>query len=173
MPHYETTSSVHNYNWHCVPYHETYTVVRSTSCSSTNFVFFSITDWRKREALKWPQRMGITMGVARGIQYLHTGGIVGNDIKIDTILLDESLTARISSYNITIPSKVKRHNDASWHCINSRIKLTQLLAFHRWAWKALCTDQTSRTQKAAAKIQKRKTYIGWELFLLRSSPVDL
>lgn len=63
-------------------------------------------DWRKREVLKWPQRMSITMGVARGVQYLHTGGVLGNDIKIDNILLDESLTAKISSYNINIPSKV-------------------------------------------------------------------
>ncbi|KAK6139302.1 hypothetical protein DH2020_026961 [Rehmannia glutinosa] len=63
-------------------------------------------DWRNREVLKWPQRMGITMGIARGIQYLHTGGILGNDLKIDNILLDESLTAKISSYNINLPSKV-------------------------------------------------------------------
>lgn len=74
--------------------------------------------------------MGITMGVARGIQYLHTGGIVGNDIKIDTILLDESLTARISSYNITIPSKVKRQNDAS--CIMYKLKnQTKTSCFHQ------------------------------------------
>lgn len=66
-----------------------------------------MTDWRKREVLKWPQRMAITMGIARGIQYLHTGGVLGNDLKIDNILLDESLTAKISSYNINLPSKVK------------------------------------------------------------------
>ncbi|KAL6983531.1 hypothetical protein U1Q18_016917 [Sarracenia purpurea var. burkii] len=68
-----------------------------------------LTDWRKREYLKWPQRMGITIGIARGIQFLHTGivpGVFGNDLKIDNILLDDSLTARISSYNIPLPSKV-------------------------------------------------------------------
>lgn len=63
-------------------------------------------DWRKREVLKWPQRMAITMGIARGIQYLHTGGVQGNDLKIENILLDESLTPKISSYKITFPSKV-------------------------------------------------------------------
>ncbi|XP_022877491.1 probable LRR receptor-like serine/threonine-protein kinase At1g14390 [Olea europaea var. sylvestris] len=68
-----------------------------------------LTDWRKREVLKWPQRMGIAMGVARGIQYLHTGGVLGNDLKIEMILLDESLTAKISSYNISLPSKVISH----------------------------------------------------------------
>ncbi|KAK3022894.1 hypothetical protein RJ639_046438 [Escallonia herrerae] len=67
-----------------------------------------LTDWKTREVLKWPQRMAITMGIARGIQFLHTGtatGVYGNDLKIENILLDASLTAKISSYNITLSSK--------------------------------------------------------------------
>ena len=53
--------------------------------------------------------MAITIGAARGIQFLHTGiapGIYGNDLKIDNILLDETLTAKISNYNIPLPLKV-------------------------------------------------------------------
>ncbi|XP_073059299.1 probable LRR receptor-like serine/threonine-protein kinase At1g14390 [Primulina eburnea] len=65
-----------------------------------------ISDWRKRDVMKWPERMALTLGIARGIQYLHTGDIHGNDLKIDNILLDETLTAKISSYNINLPSKV-------------------------------------------------------------------
>ncbi|KAG5604174.1 hypothetical protein H5410_025666 [Solanum commersonii] len=65
-----------------------------------------LSEWRKRDVLKWPQRMGITMGIAKGIQYLHTGGVTGNDIKLENVLLDETLTARISSYNISLPPKV-------------------------------------------------------------------
>ncbi|CAL5418253.1 unnamed protein product [Camellia sinensis] len=68
-----------------------------------------LTDWIKREYLKWPQRMGIAVGIARGIQFLHSGitpGIYGNDLKIENILLDKTLTAKISSYNISLPSKV-------------------------------------------------------------------
>ncbi|KAJ9563754.1 hypothetical protein OSB04_008914 [Centaurea solstitialis] len=67
-----------------------------------------LTDWRKKDILKWPHRMGITMGIARGIQFLHTGtqhGIFGNDLKIETVMLDDNLTAKISSYNISLPSK--------------------------------------------------------------------
>lgn len=66
-------------------------------------------DWRKKEALKWPQRMAITIGVARGVQFLHTGvapGIVGNNLKMENVLLDDSLSAKISSYNIPLPYKV-------------------------------------------------------------------
>lgn len=67
-------------------------------------------DSRKKEALKWPQRMAITIGVSRGVQFLHTGiapGIVGNNLKMENVLLDDSLSAKISSYNIPLPSKVK------------------------------------------------------------------
>lgn len=62
--------------------------------------------------LNWPQRMAITIGVARGVQFLHTGitpGIFGNKLKIDNILLDDSLTAKISNYTIPLPFKVRKY----------------------------------------------------------------
>lgn len=65
-----------------------------------------LADWRKKEVLKWPQRMGIAMSVAKGIQFLHTAGIIGNNLKIESILLDETLTPKISGYNMALPSKV-------------------------------------------------------------------
>ncbi|KAJ1423604.1 Protein kinase domain [Sesbania bispinosa] len=67
-----------------------------------------LTDRRKKEMLKWPQRMAISTGIARGIQFLHTGvnpGIFGNNIKIENILLDNSLNAKITGYSIPLPSK--------------------------------------------------------------------
>ncbi|KAG2702285.1 hypothetical protein I3760_06G082600 [Carya illinoinensis] len=72
-----------------------------------------LNDWRKKEMLKWPQRMAITIGVARGVQFLHTGiapGIFGNKLKIENVLLDKSLAAKISSYNIPLLSKVDTEN---------------------------------------------------------------
>ncbi|ESQ33045.1 hypothetical protein EUTSA_v10003702mg [Eutrema salsugineum] len=68
-----------------------------------------LTDCRKKEVLKWPQRMAIAIGVARGIQFLHMGvapGIFGNNLEIENILLDETLTVKISGYTIPLPSKV-------------------------------------------------------------------
>ncbi|CAL5418247.1 unnamed protein product [Camellia sinensis] len=68
-----------------------------------------LTYWIKREYLKWPQRRRITVGIARGIQFLHSGitpGMYGNDLKIENTLLDKTLTAKISSYNISLPSKI-------------------------------------------------------------------
>lgn len=64
-----------------------------------------LTDWRKREMLKWPQRVSAVIGVARGIQFLHTvtvPGIFGNDLQIENILLDQTLTAKISNYNLPV-----------------------------------------------------------------------
>ncbi|XP_071736485.1 probable LRR receptor-like serine/threonine-protein kinase At1g14390 isoform X2 [Rutidosis leptorrhynchoides] len=77
-----------------------------------------LTDWKKKDFLKWPHRMGITMGIARGIQFLHTGtqhGIFGNDLKIETVLLDDNLTAKISSYNISLPSKTGSESPLNSH----------------------------------------------------------
>ncbi|KAG0498118.1 hypothetical protein HPP92_002809 [Vanilla planifolia] len=59
-----------------------------------------LTEWRKREMLKWPQRISAVIGVARGIQFLHTcvsPAIADIDINIDNIFLDEILTAKVSS----------------------------------------------------------------------------
>jgi len=53
--------------------------------------------------------MAIAIGVARGIQFLHMGvapGIFGNNLKIENIMLDETLTVKISGYTIPLPSKV-------------------------------------------------------------------
>ncbi|BAT74560.1 hypothetical protein VIGAN_01225500 [Vigna angularis var. angularis] len=72
-----------------------------------------LADGRKREMLKWPQRMAMSIGIARGVQFLHTGvapGIYGNNLKIENILLDDSLNAKVSRYSIPLPSK-SAHNE--------------------------------------------------------------
>uniref|UniRef100_A0A1D1Y4H4 non-specific serine/threonine protein kinase n=2 Tax=Anthurium amnicola TaxID=1678845 RepID=A0A1D1Y4H4_9ARAE len=71
-----------------------------------------LTEWRKREMLKWPQRVAAAIGVARGIQFLHTvtaPGISGNDLNIENILLDQTLTAKISNYNLPMLPKNKNN----------------------------------------------------------------
>jgi len=70
-------------------------------------------DWRRKDRLKWPQRMTISMGIARGVHFLHTAvapGISGNDLKIEHILLDETLTPKVGNYRIPLPYKVKGAN---------------------------------------------------------------
>ncbi|KAK9170170.1 hypothetical protein Syun_002310 [Stephania yunnanensis] len=57
------------------------------------------------QALSWAQRIAAAIGVAKGIQYLHTGivpGLFSNNLKITDILLDQNLVAKISSYNLPL-----------------------------------------------------------------------
>ncbi|XVE53272.1 hypothetical protein DITRI_Ditri02bG0191300 [Diplodiscus trichospermus] len=118
LQHMEVLSKLRHRHLVSVLGHSIVTYQDHPNTASTVFVVFEhisngslrdyLTDWRKKEILKWPQRMAITIGAARGIQFLHTGiapGIYGNDLKIDNVLLDETLTAKISNYNIPLPLK--------------------------------------------------------------------
>ncbi|KAE8667623.1 putative LRR receptor-like serine/threonine-protein kinase [Hibiscus syriacus] len=118
MQHMEVLSKLRHRHLVSVLGHCIVTYQDHPNIASTVFVVFEhvsngtirdyLTDWRKKEILKWPQRMAITIGAARGVQFLHTGispAIYGNDLKIDNILLDETLTAKISDYNIPLPLK--------------------------------------------------------------------
>ncbi|XWS69744.1 hypothetical protein CRYUN_Cryun04dG0205600 [Craigia yunnanensis] len=118
MQHMEVLSKLRHRHLVSVLGHCIVTYRDHPNTGSTIFVVFEhisngslrdyLTDKRKKEILKWPQRMAITIGAARGIQFLHTGiapGIYGNDLKIDNILLDETLTAKISNYNIPLSIK--------------------------------------------------------------------
>lgn len=82
------------------------------------YFFFHLTlaEWRKREMLKWPQRVTAVIGIAKGLQFLHTVivlGLSGNDLKIENILLDETLTAKISNYNLPLLPKNKNKKVSS------------------------------------------------------------
>lgn len=60
---------------------------------------------RGRQSLTWSQRIGATIGVAKGIQFLHTGivpGLYSNNLKITDILVDQNLVAKISSYSLPL-----------------------------------------------------------------------
>ncbi|XP_042476659.1 probable inactive leucine-rich repeat receptor-like protein kinase At3g03770 [Macadamia integrifolia] len=55
------------------------------------------------QRLTWTQRIGAAIGIAKGIQFLHTGivpGVFSNNLKITDVLLDQNLVAKISSYNL-------------------------------------------------------------------------
>ncbi|XP_047338459.1 probable inactive leucine-rich repeat receptor-like protein kinase At3g03770 isoform X2 [Impatiens glandulifera] len=57
--------------------------------------------------LTWSQRIAAVTGVAKGIQFLHTGivpGVFTNNLKITDILMDQNLVAKISGYNLALLS---------------------------------------------------------------------
>ncbi|KAJ1259713.1 hypothetical protein BS78_10G176800 [Paspalum vaginatum] len=74
-----------------------------SECVTNGSLRSHLTEWRKREMLKWPQRVSAAIGVARGIQFLHNmtaPGIVRNDLNIENILLDKTLTSKINDFNL-------------------------------------------------------------------------
>ncbi|XXG73960.1 hypothetical protein AAC387_Pa07g2802 [Persea americana] len=63
------------------------------------------------QTLSWTQRIAAAIGVAKGIQFLHTGivpGVLANNLKTTSILLDQNLVAKISSYNLPILEEIMR-----------------------------------------------------------------
>ncbi|XP_059646477.1 probable inactive leucine-rich repeat receptor-like protein kinase At3g03770 [Cornus florida] len=64
-----------------------------------------ISERHPRQKLTWTQRIAAAIGIAKGIQFLHTGivpGVFSNNLKITDVLLDQNLVAKISSYNLPL-----------------------------------------------------------------------
>ncbi|KAB2058631.1 hypothetical protein ES319_A11G246500v1 [Gossypium barbadense] len=64
---------------------------------------------RDRCSLTWAQRISSAIGIAKGIQFLHTGivpGVYSNHLKITDILMDQNLVAKISSYNLPLLAEI-------------------------------------------------------------------
>ncbi|PSS01679.1 Inactive leucine-rich repeat receptor-like protein kinase [Actinidia chinensis var. chinensis] len=62
-----------------------------------------LSERRGRRTLTWAQRISAAIGVAKGIQFLHTGivpSIFSNNLKITDVVLDQNFVAKISSYNL-------------------------------------------------------------------------
>ncbi|XP_051131751.1 probable inactive leucine-rich repeat receptor-like protein kinase At3g03770 [Andrographis paniculata] len=117
MPHIEMTSKLRHHHLasalgHCFEYN------LEDSCASRVFLVFEyvqngtlrswISERRARTRLTWAQRIAAATGVAKGIQFLHTGivpGLFRNNLKITDVLVDQNLVAKISSYNLPLLSE--------------------------------------------------------------------
>nr|ACG29217.1 ATP binding protein [Zea mays] len=81
-----------------------------SECVTNGSLRSHLTEWRKREMLKWPQRVCAAIGIARGVQFLHNltaPGFVQNNLNIEHILLDKTLTSKISNFSLPMISTSK------------------------------------------------------------------
>ncbi|KAL0464218.1 UNVERIFIED_CONTAM: putative inactive leucine-rich repeat receptor-like protein kinase [Sesamum latifolium] len=70
-----------------------------------------VSDGQPGQKFTWKQRIGAAVGVARGIQFLHTGivpGVYSNRLKITDVLLDHDLHVKISKYNLPLLAETRR-----------------------------------------------------------------
>ena len=87
----------------------------SSIWNSRRFILLSLLDFKTfffffagghaRQKIHWTHRIAAAIGVAKGIQFLHTGivpGVYSNNLKITDVLLDQNLVAKISSYNLPL-----------------------------------------------------------------------
>lgn len=71
-----------------------------------------ISDGQPGHKFTWTQRIAAGIGVARGIQFLHTGivpGVYSNHLKITDILLDHDLHVKINKYNLPVLTEIAPH----------------------------------------------------------------
>lgn len=64
-----------------------------------------LSDTSPERALKWSDRLGVLIGVAKAVHFLHTGVIppcYNNCLKTNNILLDEHQIAKLSDYGMSI-----------------------------------------------------------------------
>ncbi|XP_010676345.2 probable inactive leucine-rich repeat receptor-like protein kinase At3g03770 [Beta vulgaris subsp. vulgaris] len=114
MPHIELISKLRHHHLvssigHCFEYY-----LEDSSVSRLFLVFEyvpngTLRSWisagRARRKLTWSQRIAASIGIAKGIQFLHAGmtpGIFSNNLRITDILIDQNMAAKISSYNLPL-----------------------------------------------------------------------
>ncbi|KAF7819251.1 putative inactive leucine-rich repeat receptor-like protein kinase [Senna tora] len=66
-------------------------------------------DGHSRKSLNWTQRIEAAIGIAKGIQFLHSGivpAVYSNNLKTTDVLLDRNLVAKICSYNLPLLANI-------------------------------------------------------------------
>ncbi|XP_020251894.1 probable inactive leucine-rich repeat receptor-like protein kinase At3g03770 [Asparagus officinalis] len=72
-----------------------------------------LSDYSSQKVLKWSDRLGVLIGIAKAVHFLHTGiipGFFNNRLRTNNILVDEHCIAKVSDYGLSIISEeIYRH----------------------------------------------------------------
>jgi serine/threonine protein kinase len=71
----------------------------------------------RKQVLKWPLRYQITIQTAKGLAFLHGGGILHGDVKSPNILLDEKWNVKICDFGFSL---IK--SDPSPYLVEARVQ---------------------------------------------------
>ncbi|GAB2287521.1 hypothetical protein Dimus_021896 [Dionaea muscipula] len=100
---------------HCFEYHPDDSTVNKIYLIFEFVPNGTLRDWIKGQKLTWLQRLAAAIGVAKGIQFLHTGilpGIFSNNLKMTDVLLDHSLQVKLSRYNLPLLAENREQVDS-------------------------------------------------------------
>ena len=68
-------------------------------------IILQMTEGLSEKKFSWTQRIAAAIGIAKGIQFLHTGimpGVFSNNLKITDVLLDQDHNVKISNHNLPL-----------------------------------------------------------------------
>jgi len=67
-------------------------------CANGTLSFWIV---KNRGQIEWVQKLKLLLGIAKGMNFLHTKNIIHRDLKSDNVLLDAALTPKISDFGIS------------------------------------------------------------------------
>jgi serine/threonine protein kinase len=104
-------------------------VIMQRKANSTEY--FLVCQGMRRQALNWPMRLKICLGVARGLHYLHALAhprVIHRDIKASNVLLDKNLEPKIADFGLALLFPDEQSHIMTVHVAGTKYACTKLFS---------------------------------------------